>query len=78
MEIFFISVQQIQQGVVPDGADKGVGVGGTSCFRNLLLIANVCAPHRVHSRLCAGERRCKRAGKIIGFKLGGKCTYKVT
>jgi hypothetical protein len=25
MEIFFISVQQIQQGVVPDGADKGVG-----------------------------------------------------
>jgi hypothetical protein len=23
MEIFFISVQQIQQGVVPDGADKG-------------------------------------------------------
>jgi hypothetical protein len=32
MEIFFISVQQIQQGVVPDGADKGVGVGGTSCI----------------------------------------------
>jgi hypothetical protein len=31
MEIFFISVQQIQQGVVPDGADRGVGVGGTSC-----------------------------------------------
>jgi hypothetical protein len=26
MEIFFISVQQIRQGVVPDGADKGVGV----------------------------------------------------
>jgi hypothetical protein len=25
-------VQQIQQGVVPDGADKGVGVGGTSCI----------------------------------------------
>jgi hypothetical protein len=31
-EIFFISVQQIRQGVVPDGADKGVGVGGTSCI----------------------------------------------
>jgi hypothetical protein len=31
MEIFFISVQQILQGVVPDGADKGVGVVGTSC-----------------------------------------------
>jgi hypothetical protein len=27
MEIFFISVQQIQQGVVPDGADKGVTTG---------------------------------------------------
>jgi hypothetical protein len=25
-------VQQIRQGVVPDGADKGVGVGGTSCI----------------------------------------------
>jgi hypothetical protein len=32
MEIFFISVQHIRQGVVPDGADKGVGVGGTSCI----------------------------------------------
>jgi hypothetical protein len=32
MEIFGITEQQIQQGVVPDGADKGVGVGRTSCI----------------------------------------------
>jgi hypothetical protein len=31
MEIGFISEQQIQQGVVPDGADKGVGVGMLGC-----------------------------------------------